>query len=128
MAPIDLMMSKFHTESLVIQTIRAIISPGTLRIVYFVYKHSISYGIFFCGNQPHSNKIFKIQRRTIRNITNSRMRDSCWELLRKIGILPLYSQYNISLLIFVIKNIYFMQIIRSTVYNLDFKQLTSIHS
>jgi hypothetical protein len=80
-------------------------SPETLRMVYFAYIHSVmSYGIIVGGNQPYSEKIFKIQKRVIRIITNSRMRDSCRELFKKLEILPLYSQYIFSISIFVIKN------------------------
>jgi hypothetical protein len=69
-------------------------SSETLRMVYFAYVHSImSYGITFWGNQLYSDKIFKIQKRAIRIITNSRMRNSCRELFKKLEILPLYSQY-----------------------------------
>jgi len=56
------------------------------------------------GNQPYSDKIFKIQKRVIRIITSSRMRDSCRELFKKLEILPLYSQYIYSISVFVIKN------------------------
>jgi hypothetical protein len=64
----------------------------------------MSYGITFWGNQLYSDKIFKIQKRAIRIITNSRMRDSCREMFKKLEILPLYSQYILSISIFVIKN------------------------
>ena len=57
----------------------------------------------FWGNQPYSDKIFKIQKRLIRIIKNSRMRDSSRELFRKLEILPLYSQYIFSISICVIK-------------------------
>jgi len=40
----------------------------------------------------------------IRIITNSRMRDSCRELFKKLEILLLYSQYIFSISIFVIKS------------------------
>jgi hypothetical protein len=84
---------------------------------YFAYIHSImSYGIIFWGNQPYSEKILKIQKRAIRIITNSRMRDSCWELFQ---ILPLYSQYIFSLSIFVIKN--------KHLYNTN-NQIHSVHT
>jgi hypothetical protein len=64
-----------------------IMSPETLRMVYFAYIHSImSYGIILGGNQPYSEKIFKIQKRVIRIITNSRMRGSCRELFKKLEI------------------------------------------
>jgi len=64
----------------------------------------MSYGIILWGNQPHSEKMFKIQKKMSRIITNSRARDSCRELFKKLEILPLYSQYIFSLSIFVIKN------------------------
>jgi len=70
-------------ECFVIQTIQAVMSQETLRMVYFAYAHSItSYGIIFGGNQPHSKKIFKIQNKVIRITTNSRARDSCRELFK----------------------------------------------
>ena len=76
-----------------------------MRLVYFSYFHSIlSYGIIFWGNSTHSKYIFKIQKRTIRVIANSRTRDSCWELFKSLRILPLASQYIFSLLMFVVKN------------------------
>jgi len=92
------------------------------------YLHSvISYGIIFGGNQPYSDKIFKIQKRVIRNITSSRTRDSCRKLFKKLEILPLYSQYIYSISIFVIKTkVYFIQTIRSTVSTQDLKP-TYIH-
>jgi len=80
-------------------------STETLRMVYFAHIHSImSYVIIFWGNQPYSENIFKIQKRVIRVITHSRMRDSCRELFQRLEILPPCSQYIFSLSIFVIKN------------------------
>ena len=80
-------------------------SLETLRMVYFAYIHSIiSHGIIFEGNQPYSDKIFKVQKRVIRIITTSRTRDTFGELFKKLEILPLYSQYIYSISIFVIKN------------------------
>jgi len=97
------MMSKLNTACIVIRTIQAM-SPETLRMVYFAYIHSImSYGIILGGNQPYNDKIFKIQKRVIRIITSSRMRDSCTELLKKLEMLPLYSQYIFSISIFFYK-------------------------
>ena len=49
--------------SIVIWTLQAIMSPETLRMVYFAYIHSImSYGIILGGNQPYTDKIFKIEK------------------------------------------------------------------
>jgi len=64
-----------------IRSIKPFMSVEAMRLVYFSYFHSIlSYGIIFWGNSVHSKYIFKIQKRTIRVITDSGMRDSCREL------------------------------------------------
>ena len=69
-AHIDQMMSKLNIACFVIQMTQAIMSPKTLRMVYFAYIHSImSYGIIFWLNQQYSDKIFKIQKRVIRIVT-----------------------------------------------------------
>jgi hypothetical protein len=65
----------------------------------------MTYGIIFWGSSPYSDNIFKIQKRTIRVITNIGNGVSCRELLKKLNILPLHSQYILSLLLFVVKNI-----------------------
>jgi hypothetical protein len=36
---------------------------------------------------------------------NAENKDSCRELFKKLNILPLHSQYSLSLLLFVVKNI-----------------------
>jgi len=70
-AHIDQMKSKLNTACFVIWMIEAMMSQETVRMVYFAYIHSVmSYGIIFWENQPHSEKIFKIQKRVIRIITN----------------------------------------------------------
>jgi hypothetical protein len=73
----------------------------------------------FWENQPYNEKIFKIQKRVIRIITNSRMRDSCRKLFQRFEILPLYSHYIFSLSIFVIKD--------KHLYNTN-NQIHSVHT
>jgi len=48
---------------------------------------------------------FKIQKRVIRIMMNVKNRESCRELFKKLNILPLQSQFILSLLIFVVKNL-----------------------
>jgi hypothetical protein len=48
--------------------------------------------------------IFGIQKRIIRGMSGLRFRDSCKDAFRDWGILPLQSQYILSLLIFVVNN------------------------
>ena len=60
--------------------------------------------IIFWGNSVLSHGIFKIQKRVIRLITNSGIKDSCRYLFKELKILPLYSQYLYSLLMFAAIN------------------------
>ena len=47
-AHIDHVMPKLNTACFVLRTIHGVMSPETLRMVYFAYLHSImSYGIVF---------------------------------------------------------------------------------
>jgi len=48
--------------------------------------------------------IFKIQKLIIRIIANSNYRTSCRDLFKKLNILPLQSQYILSLAMFVVGN------------------------
>jgi hypothetical protein len=64
----------------------------------------MSYGIIFWAIPNYSKIIFKIQKRVIRIITNSGNRDSCRDLFKNLNILPLQSQYLLTLLMFVVKN------------------------
>jgi hypothetical protein len=104
-------------------------SPEALRMVYFAYRHLVmSYEIWDNlggGNQPYSDKIFKIQKMVIRIITNSRMRDSCRELFKKLEILPLYSQYIFSVSIFVIKSKHLFY--TNQIYSIHTRFKTNLH-
>jgi len=67
--------------------------------------HSIiSYGIIFGGSSSFANKVFIIQKKIIRIITNTRPRDSCREVFKSMEILTLHSQYIYSLVLYTIDN------------------------
>jgi hypothetical protein len=102
---IDNLMVKLSRACYAIRSLRPFISHESLRMNYFSYFHTVmSYGKIFWGNTLYSNNIFKLQKRVIRIITNSRNRDSCRELFKELNILPFYSQYIFSLLTFIIDN------------------------
>ena len=63
----------------------------------------MSYGIIFRRNSSISNNTFRLQKRVVTVYTNIRSRSSCTEQFRKLHILPLQSQYTLSLL-FVINS------------------------
>ena len=74
-------------------------------MIYHSLFHSImSYGIIFWGNSSHSSVIFKLQKRAIRTMMGCGYRESCRNLFVELKILPLASQYILSLLLFVVNN------------------------
>jgi len=64
----------------------------------------MTYGVIFWRNTMDRNKVFELQKRAIRLITNCSNRTSCRRLFKEMGILPLQSQYILSLALFVVKN------------------------
>jgi hypothetical protein len=100
-----ILSSKLSSASYIIRTLKPILTIKKLKVIYYSCAHSIiSYGLIFCGNSCHSNMIFKIQKRIIRIIANSNYRTSCRDLFKKLNILPLQSQYILSLAMFVVGN------------------------
>jgi hypothetical protein len=80
-------------------------STEVLRSTYFSYVHSaISYGIIFWGNSSYSREVFIIQKRIVRIIMNANKKASCRQLFRDLNILPVQSQYVLSILIFIAQN------------------------
>jgi hypothetical protein len=93
-----------------IMSIKPYMHLKTLKTIYCSYFNTVmSYGLYFWGNSPHSIKIFRLQKKIIRIITGCNSRASCMNLFRKLGVLPLASQYILSLMLFVAnnKNLYF---------------------
>ena len=61
---IDQLVNKMSVACYAVQNIISLVSPDTLRIIYFAYIHSIlSYGIIFWGNSSYSNKVFILQKK-----------------------------------------------------------------
>jgi hypothetical protein len=88
-----------------LRSIKRFMSQETLEMVYCAYFNSIvNYGLIFWGNSSHSLKMFKIHKIVIGIITGCTSRDSCRDLFKNLKILPLQSQYMISLLLFVVDN------------------------
>jgi hypothetical protein len=121
---------KDHIKELTSKLHKAPYAINVLIMIYFCYVHSLtSYGIIFYGNSYHSQRIFIIQKRIIMVIMNTNKGDSCRELFKQLNILPLPSQYILSIIIFISKNIDLL-IINSEIqyqYQLSVQDLTLIH-
>jgi len=91
--------------------------------IYYSYFHSLmTYGIL----STHSIHVFRLQKRVIRTITDSRPRDSCRQLFKKLGTLPLLSQYITSLLLFIVNNKTLFQM-NSEIHSINTRNNTDFH-
>jgi hypothetical protein len=74
-------------------------------MIYHSLFHAVmTYRIIFWGNSSHSTQVFRMQKKVIRIIMGCGSRESCRNLFQELNILPLMSQYIVSLLTFVSNN------------------------
>jgi hypothetical protein len=85
----------------------------------------MSYGIIFWGNSWHSSIIFRLQKKLIRIREGCGNRVTCRSLFKKFQILPLKSQYIVSLLMFVVQN-KTLYLTNTENYNLDTRQRNNL--
>jgi hypothetical protein len=98
---INKIIAKMNSVCFALRSIRTVVSQKTIRIIYFAYANSVMiYGIIFWGNSQNSIKIFKLQKKMVRIMTNLGSKDSCRDLFKKMEILPFYSQYIYYMLIY----------------------------
>jgi hypothetical protein len=101
---IDLLMEKLITTCCIIINTKTCMSASSLKLIYHASFHSAtSYGTIFWGKSSHSSIILRIQRKVIRIMKGCGNRVLCGHLFNKLQILPLKSQYTLSLLMFVVK-------------------------
>jgi len=80
-------------------------SLDVLRSTYVSYAHSIiSYGIIFWGNSSYSEEMFKVQKRIIGIIMILSKKASFQHTFKGLNILPVPSQYILSVLLFSTKS------------------------
>jgi len=104
-----------------------LLSLDYLKLIYYSYFHSIlTYRIILWGNTPHCNVIFRMQKRIVRIMVGVRNRDSCREYCKRLKILPLQSQYLLSLLLFVAENIDHFRI-NSEIHGFNTKSKSNLH-
>jgi hypothetical protein len=73
--------------------------------MYFAHVHTImSCGVIFYGNFSYANKVFILQKKIIRIITNAGPRKSCRENFRDMQILTIYFQYIYLILLFTVND------------------------
>jgi hypothetical protein len=91
---IEQVVSKMCSTCYALLNIKSVVKQDTLKMIYFAHIHSLlSYGIILWGNSSYAKKVFIIQKKSMRIITNSKPRDSCRPLFKKLKIMTMFSQY-----------------------------------
>jgi hypothetical protein len=102
---IELIATKRRSACYVLRNLKHIVPQATLRKIYYAYIHSIlSYGIIFWWNSSNVNKLFILQKKTIRILSNTGTRESCREAFKNMEIMTPYSQHIYSLILFTVDN------------------------
>jgi hypothetical protein len=124
---INHLLSKLCMACYSVRTIKSFMCQENLVSIYYSYFHSsMTYGIIW-GNSTHSIHVFLLQKRVIRIITDSRPRDFCWQLFKKLGILPLMSQYIFFLhLLFIVNNKALFQM-NSEIHGINTRNNSNFH-
>jgi hypothetical protein len=124
---IECIKSKLSLACYAVSSVKPFLTINTLQMIYYSYFHSVmTYGLLFCGNSPDSIKIFRLQKKIIIIIVGCRYRDSCRKLFINLEILPLPSQYILSLLMFMIRNrIQFLA--NSEIHHINTRQHANAH-
>jgi hypothetical protein len=91
-AHIDHLLPKLCMACYSVGIIKRFMCQENLKSIYYFYFHSLmTHGIIFWRNSTHSIHVFQLQKRVHRIINYSRPRESCRQLFKKLGILPLMS-------------------------------------
>jgi hypothetical protein len=107
--------------------VKSYVSINTMKMIHYSYFHSVmTYGLLFWGNSLDSIKIFRLQKKIIIITIGCRSRDSCRKLFFNLEILPLPSQYILSLLLFMIRNKNQFPV-NSEIYHIDTRQQANFH-
>jgi hypothetical protein len=94
---VDQIATKLCFACYALRNLKHIVPQSILRTIHYAYIHFIlSYGIIFWGRSSNVSKLFILQKRIIRIITNTGVRESCREVFKNMEIV-MYSQYIFSI-------------------------------
>jgi hypothetical protein len=125
---IECIKAKLSSACYAVRSVKPFLTINTLKMIYYSYFHSaMTYGLLFWGNSPDSIKIFRLKKKFIRIMGGCRYRDSSRKLFINLEILPLPSQYIISLLMFMIRN-WNQFLVNSEVHHINTRQHANFHN
>lgn len=103
---VNALCKKLASSCYVLYGLSSITSKSVLLSYYYAQFYSrIKYCVIFWGLSQHADRIFKLQKRAIRNITGLRSSSSCRGMFKELKILTLPSIYILELVTYVKSNI-----------------------
>lgn len=103
---VDQLAGVLSKHIFLLRSIRFSVDARTLLMVFHATIQSrISYGLLAWGHAPAAYRIFGLQRRAFRLVSNLGYRDDCRDAFRTLGVLTLPSLYILQCLLFVHDNI-----------------------
>lgn len=101
----DALCKKISSLCFALHRLRNITNRSVVLTFYSAHILSrLRYGIIFWGNSSQFNRIFRMQKRTVRTIVGINSMQSCRSLFKELNILPLACIYILEILIFVKNN------------------------
>ena len=92
---VNSMCTKVSKVVFLINRAKNVLPPSALRSLYFALIHSrLSYGVLAWGNSASASKLFKVQKRAVRVVTNSKYRAHTDPLFKKLSVLKLNDMYK----------------------------------
>jgi hypothetical protein len=85
----------------IIKSLWGVLSPHTLRSIYFGKFQLLRYRIIFWGGEGDSTKVFKMQKRVLRVIGGLGKRESCRQVFKDYDILTVTSLYILEALCYI---------------------------
>jgi hypothetical protein len=125
---VEHLINKLSIACYVIRSVKPYVNTDAVIMIYHSLSHTVmTYRIIFWGNSSHSTQVFRMQKKAIRIIMGHGNRESCRNLFKELNILPLMSQYILSLLTFVLNNKeqYFTN---SEIHNINTRHTSNLHS
>lgn len=90
-----------------LRRLKSVITDQYLVTVYHALFHShITYGLQLWGHSSGCKDVLLLQKKAVRIITSSRRHEHCRPLLKKLGIMTVYSHYVFLCLLHVKENLH----------------------
>jgi len=124
---IESIKNKLSSACYVMRLVKPYVTANTLKEIYCSYIHSVmTYALMIWGNSPDSIKIFRLHKKIIRIMMGCKSRNSCRKLFPNFEILPLPSQYILSLPLFMIRKKNQFQV-NSRIHQINTRQHANLH-